>query len=151
MEAEVQKLPRCAVEPCKRCTRRFSTLGGHQPDSKHLDARCGCCRFKVGRVYKLGQRPRAVVAGCILAFTSQTMSAAFEGAGAFHEIADSCRRGLRDLVAHLAEAALLEGHSCRAKRRDNGDVVILCSDYSQFLWCQEGELHIRYDEPIPKR
>ena len=92
-------------------------------------------------------RPSA--AGCILWLVSRALIAAPAGVDAYPETSDPCRHHLHALVAYLKETAALEDKRLSAEWREDGSVVIRCSDFSQYMWCEDHELHIRFGDPIP--
>lgn len=91
---------------------------------------------------------QSIVAGCVFGFASQAMGTAHPEADELPEISDPCRIHLQALVARLKETAVLEGRSFSAEWQKDGSVVIHCSDFSQYMWCQDDELHIRFGGPI---
>ncbi len=61
---------------------------------------------------------------------------------------DSCHSHLHALVAHLEETAKLEGRRLAIKWQRDGSVIVHCFDFSQYIWCQDGELHIEFADPV---
>lgn len=66
----------------------------------------------------------------------------------FPDAFDPCRHHLHTLVAYLKETAQLEGKHFSAEWRQDGSVVIRCTGFSQYIWCDDGEFHIRFGDPI---
>ena len=91
---------------------------------------------------------QSLIAGWAFGLASQAMSTAHFEADEFADDFNPCRHHLNTLVAYLKETAQLEGKRCSAEWRPDGSVVIRCSDFSQYMWCHDGELHVRFGDPI---
>ena len=91
---------------------------------------------------------QSIVAGCAFALASQTMSIAHSESDSFPDAFDPCRHHLRTLVAYLRETEQLEDQPFSVEWRQDCSVVIRCRDFSQYMWCDDGELHIRFGDPI---
>jgi len=68
--------------------------------------------------------------------------------GTFDEI-DTCANHLNALVLYLEETAQIEGAALVVEWKSDGTVVLHYDDFSQHMWCQDGELHIDCRDPVP--
>ena len=93
---------------------------------------------------------RTLIIGSTLGLASQATGTVGSGDGSHFLESDSCRSHLHALVAHLEETAKLEGRTLVIKWQRDGSVIVSCPDFSQCLWCQDGELHIEFDDPEPE-
>jgi len=86
---------------------------------------------------------------CALWVTQQATGSAPSETVAVPETSAPCRQNLHDLVRYLVETAAVEGRQCSVEWQKDGSAIIRYSDFSQVLWCQHGEMHIRFDDPDP--
>ena len=93
---------------------------------------------------------RTIFTGCALGLASQTLGTMDSGDGGHLVGFDSCHGHLHALVDYLQETAQLEGKTLAVEWRDDGTAVVRCSDFSQYIWCEDGEMHIEFGDPVPE-
>ena len=93
---------------------------------------------------------RTIIIGFTLGLASQATGTLGSGDDSHFLESDSCHSHLHALVAHLEETARLEGRALVVEWRRDGSVIVRCPDFSQNLWCQDGELHIEFNDPVPE-
>jgi len=93
---------------------------------------------------------RTIIIGFALSFASQATGTVDSGDGGHMAESDSCHSHLHALVDYLEETAQLEGKTLAVEWRDDGTAVVHCSDFSQYIWCDDGEMHIQFRDPAPE-
>jgi len=89
----------------------------------------------------------AIIAGCVLGFSSQKALAAPSGETSAPDERATCSRSLNDLVSYLEETAQIEGKPLRVERKTEGAVVLHYVDFLQHMQCREGTLNIDVRDP----
>lgn len=87
----------------------------------------------------------AIVAGCALGLASPVTGTLPPGQDQTVDGLDSCHSHLNALVVFLEETAQIEGAEVSVEWQDDGTVVLHYEEFSQHMWCQDGELHIDID------
>ena len=88
----------------------------------------------------------AIVAGCALGLSSQDALATPAGASSAIGERETCSDSLNALVSYLDETAKIEGTPLRVKRQDGG-IALHYKDFTQYMKCRDGELHIDVRDP----
>ena len=123
-----------------RCTSQC--LGNFQPRDTQYS-------FSMARIPAVRLRSIAwvIVAGWILGFASKGISAVHSESFESPESFDPCRHHMHALISYLKETAELEGKVFAVEWQADGSAMVHCTDSTQYMWCQDGELHIRLEEP----
>ena len=91
---------------------------------------------------------RAIGIGLALGLACQVTGTMDPGDGSHLLQSDSCRRHLHALVAYHRETAGSEGRTLVVEWQHDASVTLRWKDLVQHMWCQHGELHIDFSEPL---
>jgi hypothetical protein len=110
------------------------------------DTRYSCSMARIPAV-RLRSIACLIVAGWVLGFASKGRSAVPSESAESPESFDPCRHHMHALISYMKETAELEGKEFAVEWQADGSAMVRCTDSTQYMWCQDGELHIRLEQP----